>query len=385
MNGSKITRRSVLKLGGAAAVTAAAGVASTQAYAADTDRTVYIGNYGTRIVKASQNITTGALAVQPATNAATINAPSWIARAGNTLYAIGEYDNTINALEPADLRRIGGATKGVQTGAGPAHVLVDPAGRYLYTSLYDGGATVLHPITNRVVGKAAEPLYDQGPGSNAHQAVFDPTGKYVLGVDLGRSGVFVYALNSSTGKLTSTKGGFLGYKDPTYGLAGCRHLVFHPNGKFVYLANELNGTISICAWSNGKLQKPSASLSANGTGPLSFPGEITVSADGRFVYVTNRDRVPAKPDTNTIGVFAVSADGAKLTFVDNPSTGGLNPRHLTLDPAGTFLYVANQGPDSDPSKGQVNWFSMDAATGLPQPGKPTDVIKVPGAAQVLFA
>jgi 6-phosphogluconolactonase len=374
MNGLKITRRSVLKLGGTAAVTAAAGVATTQAYAAQTPRMVYLGRFGNGIAKYTQDPVTGKL--NGGLNSSTGSSLTWLALSGNTLYAVSEDDNQIHVFDPADLTETQFAA--TATGSDPCHIAIHSSGKYLYTSAYDGGVTTLHALAGDTIG-AGKPYWQgtkpaTGKGSNAHEAVFDPSGKFLLAADLGRSGIFVYPLKDpATGELgTGVKPVVL-----NGGKAGCRHLVFHPNGRFVYVANELDGTVSVCSWAAGKL-RPLSSTPSNGKAGATAPGEITISADGRFVYVSNRG------NANTVGVFAVSADGAQLTFVANPSSGGVNPRHLTLDPSGMFLYVANQGPDSDPGQGKVCWFPIDAKTGLPgkQPGTP---LPFSGASHVLFA
>jgi len=357
MNVSKITRRSVLKLGGAAAVTAAAGAATRQAFAADPGQTFYVGSYGTGIARGTVNTTTGAL-TKPTTSTAVVD-PSWVAynAATNTLFAISETNSKIAALDPTKLV----VSSQVATGGGPCHVAVHSSGRFLFTADYGGGGIAGHTITNGKIDPAVK--YPQGKPSNGHEVVFDPTGKYVLAADLGQGGVFTYALDAS-GKLSART-----FKSMGNG-AGSRHLVFHPNGAHVYVANEINGTITVCSWANGVLT-PGPSVVAAGPNSTvhNAPGEITISKDGKFVYVSNRG-------PNTVGVFAVSPDGSKLTFVASPSCGGQNPRNLTLDPAGKWMYVANQ------DSGTVNWLPVNTTTGIP--GASAGSIKVPGAAHILL-
>jgi 6-phosphogluconolactonase len=362
VNDIKITRRGVLTLGGIAAASAVAGVA-TSAYAADQPgRRFYAGSYtssggpGMLLGTAS-----GALSVQTATTA--IADPSWLAPGPRALYAISEANGTVSAVDPDTLA----VRNTVRTGDGPAHVAVHPSGAYLFTSLYGGGATVTHPIAADGTVRAASDTRKQGASgktSNAHQVVVDPTGKYVLAVDLGRDAVFVYTLNGTTGKLKLARSATF----PTG--TGPRHLAFHPGGQYAYVAGENGDTVTVCTWLNGVLTPGAAIAASAGTGVRNYPGEIVTSADGRFVYVSNRG-------ANTVGMFATGRDGATLTPVAAPGCGGDWPRNLTLDPAGAWLYVANQ------NSGSITWLPVDPETGVP--GPVAGSLDVPGAAQIFVA
>ena len=65
-------------------------------------------------------------------------------------------------------------------------------------------------------------------------------------------------------------------------------------------------------------------------------GGLHLSADGRFLYVSNRGTA------NEILVFAVGKNDGQLTFVQRRSVEGDHPREFALDPSGNFLLVANQ-------------------------------------------
>jgi 6-phosphogluconolactonase (cycloisomerase 2 family) len=254
----------------------------------------------------------------------------------------------------------------VATGNGPAHIAVHPGGKFLFSSLYGGGAVVTHPIgTDGTVGAATDTRKQSASGqpSHAHQVVVDPTGGYVLAVDLGRDSVFTYTLDASARRLT------LVTRTAMVAGSGPRHLVFHPSGGFAYLANENNSTVTVLGWANGVLTPGQSLPAAPSTGVTNFPGEIAISADGRFVYVSNRG-------TNTVGVFAVSAGGATLTRIAAPACGGDWPRHLALDATGRWLYVANQ------RSGTVTWLPVNTTTGVP--GAVAGTFAAPGAAQVLL-
>jgi 6-phosphogluconolactonase len=354
MDGMKISRRGVLKIGGFAAAAGALPVPPARAAAATR---FYAGSYtssgGPGMLLGTADPATGALTVQ--VKSAAIADPSWLAIGPSALYAISESNGTVSAVDPATLA----VRNTVATGSGPAHVAVHPAGAFLFTSLYDGGATVTHPIASDGTVKARTDTRKQGSGSHAHEVVADPTGRYLLAMDLGRDSIFVYTLSGN--RLT------LAHQVTFPTGTGPRHLAFHPDGRHAYLAGENGNTVTVCAWQNGVLT-PGQVLPASPAGP-NYPGEITTSPDGRFVYVSNRG-------ANTVGVFATSADGATLTPLAAPSCGGDWPRNLALTPDGTWLYVANQ------NSGTITWLPLDPTTGIP--GAVAGHLTVPGAAQIVF-
>jgi 6-phosphogluconolactonase len=258
----------------------------------------------------------------------------------------------------------------IATGDKPAHLAVHPGGRFLFTALYHGGGVAVHPIEpDGTVGPIGDLHLHAGTnpgGSHAHQVVIDPITDDVLVVDLGTDSLHRYRLDPATGRLTAT-----GRTELATG-SGPRHLVFHPSGSHAYVAGELDSTVTVCERTADALT-PLAVLPALPVGfdqtERNYPGEIVVSADGRFVYLSNRG-------SNTIAVFAVGDNGAEpaeLTLVAAPSCGGNWPRHLALDRTGRWLYVSNE------RSGDLVWFPLDPATGLP--GPPAGRLEVPGIAQ----
>ncbi len=290
---------------------------------------------------------------------AEIPEPSWLATspAGGLLYAISEQEaGTVSALAP-DLSVQGT----VPTGSGPAHVAVHPSGAFLFVSLYGEGAVVTHPINADGTPAEASDKRSHGSGSHAHQVVVDPSGAYLLAVDLGRDAIFTYTLDAEVGVLTEVA------RTALPAGSGPRHLVFHPSGTVAYVANELDSTVTVCSYADGILKPGQVVAAAPDTGVTNYPGEIVVSADGCFLYVSNRG-------TNTVGVFGISEDGMGIERVAAPPCGGDWPRHLALDPDGERLYVANQ------RSGTVTWLSL--TDGIP--GDVSGSLPVPGAAQILI-
>jgi 6-phosphogluconolactonase (cycloisomerase 2 family) len=120
-----------------------------------------------------------------------------------------------------------------------------------------------------------------------------------------------------------------------------RHFVFHPSGRFMYNLYEHDAKVAVYDYdaSRGafKLKQLASSLPPKFSGS-NLAAEIIISADGRFLYVSNRLH-------NAIAVFGVAADG-QLRNISETWAHADSPRSLTLDPHGQFLFSCNQKGDS---------------------------------------
>jgi len=139
--------------------------------------------------------------------------------------------------------------------------------------------------------------------------------------------------------------------------AGPRHFAFHPTGKFGYVINELNSTVTAFAYNadQGTLSK----LQDISTLPADFTGdnttaEVFVSPDGRFLYGSNRGH-------HSIVVFSIDPESGKLNLVSHHSSQGEQPRNFGIDPTGSFLLAANQ------RTGNVVVFRIDRQSGKLSP------------------
>ncbi|WP_040391870.1 lactonase family protein [Catelliglobosispora koreensis] len=347
-------RRQILGMAGAIAGTS---LLSAPAQAGGHHRRVYLGSYtsagGGGVGLGRLNSATGQLVIEDWFDA--VADPSWadLSPDRRSLYTTSELvpDGIVSAfrLDEHGRPRLANSQP---TGQGPVHVAVHPSGRHLFTSLYTTGSVVAHAILpDRTVGSitdtevhAAEPGQVQ---ARTHQVVTDPSARWILSADLGVDAVFVSRFHSRTGQLGPAQR--VRFKAGS----GPRHLVFHPHGRFVYVACEQDSTVAVCRWRDGVLT-PVQTLPTLLEPPSTrnYPAEIAVSGDGRFVYVSNRGH-------NSVAVFAVSQGGASLRLIATPSCGGTWPRHMTIDPSGNWLYLANQ------QSNEVVWFRLDRQTGLP--------------------
>ena len=119
---------------------------------------------------------------------------------------------------------------------------------------------------------------------------------------------------------------------------GPRSLVLHPNREFLYLTNELTSTITVFAvnpatGSLAEVQRIST-IPPDFVGE-SFPAEVAITPNGRFLYTSNRGH-------DSMACFEIEAEGGLLRLVGFESTRGEWPRHFSLSPDGRHLLVANQ-------------------------------------------
>lgn len=254
-------------------------------------------------------------------------------------------------------------------GAGPAYVSVHPAGKYVFVANYAGGSVAVLPIQeNGELGEATDVKHDRGaigpahaasapPGSfaisghdspHAHTIEPDPTGRFVISTDLAIDRILVWKFDSARGTLTPNDPAFVAVPPGD----GPRHIVFHPNKRWLYSLQEEGSTLIAFDYhgTTGKLRaKQTISSLPKGFTGTNFTSEVRISPDGRFLYAGNRLH-------DTIAFFSIDTAG-KLTFVGEEWTHGDYPRSFTIDPTGNFLYSCNQRSDA------VTTFRVNRQTG----------------------
>jgi 6-phosphogluconolactonase len=331
--------------------------AATTAKGCIAGATVYIGSYTSGATGHGLDVSSRSGAtLGPVRTVPGITDTSWFDRSadGKTLYVTNEGDPNgyVSALNIADVTKPKLLGKVSSKGGAPTHLSVHSSQKYVLAANYSSGSVVVLPVlAGGKLGAATDLVTHQADSgqAHAHQVVNDPTGRWVLSVDLGADSVYVYSLDVATGKLALHQQ----LKLPAG--AGPRHLAFDRTGAFAYILQELRPEVTVASWdaATGTLRALSVvpAVPPGSTGDL-FPGEIILSKDGKFAYATVRG-------PNTLATFAVAGDSLQL--VSTVSSGGNWPRHVALDPAENWFYVSNQ------RSGTVTWLPRDAATGLPGP------------------
>lgn len=245
-------------------------------------------------------------------------------------------------------------------GPGTCFVGVDQAGKHVLVANYAGGSVAVLPIkTDGSLGAATAFVQHSGSSVNpqrqkephAHSIFLDAANRFALAADLGLDKVLIYRFDKVTGTLTPN--------DPPCAKlapgAGPRHLDFHPNGRFVYVINELLCTVTAFRYDAERgalteLQTISTLPVGQAVQTNFSTAEVRVHPSGKFLYGSNRGH-------DSIAIFAIAPDTGLLTAVGHQSTQGQTPRNFNFDPTGAFLLAANQGSDS------VVVFRLDSATG----------------------
>lgn len=226
----------------------------------------------------------------------------------------------------------------------PCYVETDRTGRWVFAGNYSSGNFVVLPVNgDGSLGEAVTQMKHEGSGPDSirqtaphvHATRITPDNKWLLVPDLGTDKLMIYSFDASTGNLSPASPAFAKSQPGS----GPRHLDFHPNGKYVYLIEELTGNVVTYAYDNGNLRLWQR-LSSLPQGKPGFAGsaDIHVSPDGKFLYASSRG------DFNNIARFRLDKNG-RANPVDFQPTMGAAPRNFNFDPSGKFLLVGNQGSD----------------------------------------
>jgi 6-phosphogluconolactonase len=261
--------------------------------------------------------------------------------------------------------------------AAAAHLNVHPSGRYVFAAMNRRLQAAVFPVdAHGHVSEACATVQHEGRGPRSpnqdrafpHSCWFDHSGSRVLCCDLGIDRVMVYDFEPDDGTLQPSAWPFAQVSSG----AGPRHLALHPNGRWVYVVNELDSTISVFAYesASGRL----AIAQTVSTLPADFVGDsaaaqILVHASGKFVYASNRGH-------DSIAVFAVDRQRGVLSLIQHVPSGGERPHNFAIDTSGRLMLVANQRSDT------VNSFHIDAQSGGLVPTQ--HVLRVPAPVCVVL-
>ncbi|MDI1255938.1 MAG: lactonase family protein [Flavobacterium sp.] len=239
-------------------------------------------------------------------------------------------------------------------GADPCYIIND-ANNVLVAN-YSGGSIAvfgknddgsLTDVKQLIQHKGKSKNLKRQESAHVHMVQFTPDKKFVIANDLGTDKIYTYSYNARGGEKTLVIKDSLAVKRGS----GPRHLTFSADGKFAYLLQELDATLTVFRYESGSfkiLQEQQVVI--NGFTGKVGAADIHITPDGKFLYATNRGTA------NDITCFRIAPDGS-LKFKGNYSTKGKTPRNFAIDPNGNFLLVANQETN------EVVIFSINKATG----------------------
>ena len=241
----------------------------------------------------------------------------------------------------------------------PCYVSVHKTGKWVIAGNYSSGNFAVLPVVkNGVLGKAKTVIQHSGSGPDTgrqksphvHAVYLKNGGSELYVPDLGIDKIMTYQFNAKTGAVVPSKLKFVQIEPGS----GPRHIDFHPNGKYAYLMQELNATVSVYkSFPGGQLQfiQSLSALPLTYKGPMSA-ADIHVSPDGRFLYCSNRDV------SHTLAIFSIDQQTGMITLVAHQYVLGEKPRNFNFDPSGKFLLVANENTN------EIVIFKRDITTGL---------------------
>jgi len=230
-------------------------------------------------------------------------------------------------------------------GDSPCHVALDRTGRFVLTANYgvDAGSVAVHSIEpDGRLGELTDHVEHAGSGpdpvrqanSHAHMIASDPVTADILVSDLGSDTVFCYTLHRD-GRLAPKASANL---DAVAG-AGPRHLAFHPDGRHLFIVNELDSTVTA-------LRRDGDRFALAGRAPTRLPGAegpnlaaaIRVTPSGRHVLVSNRG-------DDSLAVLRLGEGIRALSLAGVTPGVGECPRDFIVTPDGRHVIVAAQDGD----------------------------------------
>ncbi len=278
--------------------------------------------------------------------AAKSNNPSFLTRSldGKYLVAVNEIKNDDNVgtvesylISDDTLKLLNRRSSG---GAHPCFVAINKTGSVLAANYTGGNVGYLQLDSTGRLSELLDVQQHTGKGTterqtapHAHSAWFNPVDGNIIAVDLGTNELWFSTIDPDEQKLLPADKAKLAM-DPG---DGPRHLTFHPNGKWLYVVNELTSTVTqVFQQPDGSYTKGKSvsTLPAHFSEPNTC-ADIHISSDGNFVYASNRGH-------NSIAVLKVDPADGTLKLLGNKGCGGDGPRNFSLSPDEKYILVANQ-------------------------------------------
>lgn len=320
----------------------------------------YVGTYNSETEKAIQlcslNLPTGEMRILEGTGG--IENPSFLAinHSSSVLYTVSEKEQGevyAYAIDPESKALSLLGSRPTEGGA-PCYVSISPTEDYIFVSNYSGGNVNVFPVnqdgslqemSDQVKHEGSGIREDRQDAPHPHSVIPDGSGRHILVCDLGIDQIVIYRI--ADGKLSPHSELHL---PPG---SGPRHLAAHPSGQWIYLANELNCTVTVIAndaeAANLHILQHLSTLPDNYVaGSDDTAADIHVSPCGKFLYVSNRGQ-------DSIALFYIDESTGLLEAVDWQVTGGRTPRNFAI--IGDKLIAANQNSDN------ITSFSIDRESG----------------------
>jgi 6-phosphogluconolactonase (cycloisomerase 2 family) len=225
------------------------------------------------------------------------------------------------------------------------------------------------------------------PGPNSrqnaphpHEALLDPTGKFLLIPDLGADLIRIFSIDSTTGQLTACPAGEAAKGD------GPRHGNFWaPSsnssiGRMLYTVNELGN--SVTSWTTSYPEgagcltlKRQQTLPTYKAGSLLASGSkaAEVQVSGNFVYAANRADQTFGSKQDSIATYKINPATGDIAWVEATNAHAWFPRTFQINKAGDLVAVGGQTSSNvaiikrDPATGKLG--DLVASVQVASPGR----------------
>lgn len=223
-------------------------------------------------------------------------------------------------------------------GTASCYLDVSPDGKTAVVANYSSGNVASYSIgQDGALGKPASFIQHAGSsvnearqkGPHAHCIVLSPNGKHIFAADLGIDKIVSYTVDDS--RLVAGRQPFVRTAPGT----GPRHLTFHPDGKRVFVVNEIGNTVTGYGYdaTNGFLSEhQTISTLPEDFEETTHTADIKITPNGKFLYATNRGHD---------SVAAYRFKGNDLHLVNIEPSLGKGPQNLAIVGDGKFLLCAN--------------------------------------------
>jgi 6-phosphogluconolactonase len=186
----------------------------------------------------------------------------------------------------------------------------------------------------------------------------DSTGNYLLaagiGISLTAQAIGIYQINTSTGLLTALTGSPLALytgNASTATVVQPTAMLITPNNSYVYVSLQQLGVQVLTLGTGGAL--------STGSGPTFLPPRSTSSSPADYGLASDpNSKFLFVAEINTgLRVLSIGTNGTLNEISGSPYATGTGPTGVTLDPTGSYVYVANKGSNN------ISAFTLTATSG----------------------
>ncbi|MGH9543793.1 MAG: lactonase family protein [Terriglobales bacterium] len=253
--------------------------------------------------------------------------------------------------------------KSVATGNTPAAMILASSGKAVFVA--NRGTNDISAYTVQSDGTLTAASGTQPAGMTPLSMAMDSAGKFLfvanqgLQADPASGTISVFTVQGTT--LAEVTGSpFRAAAPAAPSGTGPAGVAVTPDGKFLYVANQFDGTVT--AYS----VDASGVLTQGLTLPVgTAPSAMAITPDGGFLYVANSSTVSAFAICNQVITSCsdpTSPDGSLTPVAGSPFSAGLGPVSIVVSPSGKFLFVV------DRVSNQVSEYKVATGTGVLTPG-----------------